>query len=626
MKGDSIKLRHLVNEIHGQIAERMEIPERYRWKLEDMYGGEGSWENDYKRVKAMLKDLSSFKDKLAQNPQYLLNCLMLRDGISSITDKLYVYSHMRRDENNANTKYQALSDRAEGLNTEVNKEFSFIIPEILTIPEERIKTFMEQESRLGIYRHHMDEIMRMKEHILSPDQERIVSMAGDVTPAPENIYRMFSSADMKFPSVMDENGNDVELSEGRYYQLIRSKKRDVRKAAFEKLYSTYRQYGNTFAALLNSAVKKDIFYARVKKYGSSLEAALDDDNVPVKVYENIIDTVNSNLKPLHRYVNIRKRLLGLDCVHMYDLYTPLVMDMDMTIPYEEGTEIVEKALKPLGQDYISTLVRGFNSRWVDVFENKGKTHGAYSWGAYGTHPYVLLNYNSRLSDVSTLAHEMGHSIHSYLSRKYQPYVYSNYTLFSAEVASTTNEALLMNYFLKTTKDKKRKVYIINQYLESIRTTVYRQTMFAEFEKIIHEKVESGEALTSDLLCSIWHEMNIKYFGPDAFVDDEINMEWARIAHFYWNFYVYKYVTGFSAATHLSQKILEDGRPAVSNYINFLKSGDSDYSINLLKSAGVDMTTPEPLVNTLKVFEGLLDELEKSIPASGAESSLYTHHQ
>lgn len=595
----------------GKLKEREEIPERYRWKLEDIYENDDPFDKDYKKIKTMLLDVEKYKGKLFESPQMLLDCLRLRDEILRKTDKLYVYSHMRRDENNKNSKYQALADRTEGLNTEVNRDFSFVTPEILSASIDKIEAFMNDEE-LKVYRHHIDEILRIKEHILSTEQERIISMAGDITSAPENIFRMLSSADMRFPSVKNENGEEVELSEGRYYQLIRCKERSVRKDAFTNLYGTYKKYGNTFAASINGAVKKDIFYARVKKYTSSIEASLDNDNIPVKVYENIIDTINNNLKPLHRYVSLRKKILGLEDVHMYDLYTPLAKDVNVNITYEEGLEIVEKGLQPLGKDYIGNLVKGFNSRWIDVFENQGKTHGAYSWGSYDTHPYILLNYNNTLSDVSTIAHEMGHSIHSYLTKREQPYIYSSYTLFSAEVASTTNEALLIDYLLKTTKDKNKRIYIINQYLEGIRTTVYRQTMFAEYEKVIHEKAEKGEALTSELLCKLWHELNIRYFGPDAFVDEEIDIEWARISHFYWNFYVYKYVSGYAAAISLSRKILDEGDSAVAGYIKFLKSGDSDYSINLLKAAGVDMTTPEPLLKTIKVFEGLLDELEREL--------------
>lgn len=597
---------------NNKILKREYIPTTYKWNLEKIYENETLWEEDEKKLKKMLQSINGFKGKLGESPGMLLETLKLRDQINRISEKLYVYSHMRRDEDNGNQKYQALAGKSESLATEVDKELSFIVPEILFYPEDRIRMFIETEEGLKVYEHHINEIIRIKEHVLSPAEEKIISMAGEITQVPENAHRMLSNADIKFPMVKDEKGGEVELSEARYYQLIRSADRQVRKEAFQKLYDTYKKYSNTFAATIDGAVRKDIFYSLVRKYDTSLEASLDDDNIPVEVYENIISTINDNLKPLHRYMDVKKKMLCIDRVHMYDLYAPLVKDIDMNIPYEEGLSIVREALAPLGRDYVKILIKGFSSRWIDVFENQGKTNGAYSWGSYDTRPYVLLNYKSTLSDVSTIAHEMGHSIHSYLTRKEQPYVYSQYTLFTAEVASTTNEALLIHHLLKTTKDRKKRVYILNQQLEEIRTTVYRQTMFAEFEKMIHEKAEEGETLTSDYLSSLWHELNVKYYGPGTVVDEEIDMEWARISHFFWDFYVYKYVTGYSAALSLSKQILEEGQSAVDRYIKLLKSGNSDYSINLLKEAGVDMTTPKPLENAIKVFEGLLHELEKEI--------------
>lgn len=590
------------------LKDRKDVPEKYRWNLERIYDTDDRWEDDFGRLKAMLSGIEKYRGRLGESAAMLLGCLELKDDISRLCEKLYVYAHMRRDEDNTNSKYQGLASRSEGVSTDIDREFSFMIPEVLQIPQSRLASFLRQQEGLRVYRHYIDEIIRMKEHVLSPDQERIVSMAGDIALVPENAYRMLSSADIEFPTTAGEDGSEVKLSEGRYYQLIRSRSREVRRDAFDRFYSTYKKYGNTMSAILSGAVKKDIFYARVRGYKNSLESALFGDNVPVSVYDNIIDTVNSNLKPLHRYMKIRKRMLKLDRVHMYDLYAPLVGDADINIPYEDGLNMVAEALKPLGDDYVSILKSGFGSRWIDVYENKGKTNGAYSWGSYDTSPYVLMNYNNSLSDVSTIAHEMGHSVHSYLSRKEQPYIYSEYTLFCAEVASTTNEALFMEYLLKTTADRTMRMYIINQYLEEIRTTVYRQTMFAEFERDIHQRSESGEALTSETLSSMWHDLNVKYYGPDVVVDDGIDIEWARISHFYWDFYVYKYVTGYAAAMSLSAGILEQGRAAVERYIDFLKSGDSDYSIDLLKRAGVDMTTPKPLLNTVSVFERLLDEL------------------
>ncbi|NGX96457.1 MAG: oligoendopeptidase F, partial [Candidatus Afipia apatlaquensis] len=542
----------------------------------------------------------------------LLSCLELKDKVLRLIEKLCVYAQMRRDEDNSNSKYQAMADRAEGLSNEVEKELSFITPEIISIPTEIIDNYIKEDDRLKIYRHYLDSIIRMKEHVLSPDEERIISMAGDIAQVPENAFRMLSHADMKFPTVKNEEGENVELSEGRYYQLSRSSNREVRKNAFEQFYSTYKKYENTFAATYNGTIKKDIFYARVRNYNSAIEAALFPDNIPKTVFDNVVNTINNNLEPLHKYIDIKRKALGIEKVHMYDIYAPIVKDIKIKVPFEEGVDIVLKGLKPLGDKYISLLKKGFESRWIDVYENQGKTSGAYSWGSYDTNPYVLLNYNGMLPDVMTVAHEMGHSIHSYLSRKEQPYISSEYTLFCAEVASTTNEAILIDYLLKTTKDKNMRIYLLNQHLEEIRTTIYRQTMFAEFEKKTHELVEKGEALTSQVLSGIWHDINVKYYGPDILVDDAIDIEWARVPHFYWNFYVYKYVTGYAAALTLSKKIIEEGESAVKDYIRFLKSGGSDYSTNLLRDAGVDMTKPEPLENAVKVFEELLDSLEKEL--------------
>jgi oligoendopeptidase F len=423
---------------------------------------------------------------------------------------------------------------------------------------------------------------------------------------------MLSNADMKFPKTRDEEGQDIELSEGRYYKLITSTDRRVRKDAFSCLLGTYKQFINTYGAALNSSVKKDIFYAGVKNYPSALHAALHPDKIPTEVYDNVITTVNRNLAPLQRYIALKKKVLGYDELHMYDLYVPLSTAKEKTINYEEAQALVLEALQPLGLEYAQILKDGLASGWIDVYENQGKRKGAYAWGAYGTHPYVLLNYNNTLRDVMTLAHEMGHAIHSYYSHKYQPYPYADYTIFCAEVASTTNESLLIRHLLQKTTDKQQRLYLLDQYLEQFRGTVFRQTMFAEFEKDIHGMVEAGEALTPALLSEIWHALNVKYYGAHVIIDPEIDVEWARIGHFYWNFYVYKYVTGYAAGTAFAENILHEGETAREKYLGFLKSGSSDYSLNILKKAGVDLATPEPLEASLHVFEEMLRELEALI--------------
>ncbi|TCS82548.1 oligoendopeptidase F [Tepidibacillus fermentans] len=591
------------------LPKRNEIDLKYKWDLEAIYANDQDWEHDFKKAKDLADQLKKYEGKLENSPQDLLHVLKLSDQVSELVGRIFVYARMRKDEDNTNAKYQALADRANSLSIEVNSASSYIVPEILAISTETLKKYIQEEKGLQLYQQYLDEIIRMKPHVLSTEEEKLLAQVGEVAQAPDNIFGMLNNADIKFPTIKDENGEEVELTKGRYIQFMESADRRVRKDAFTALYQTYGNLKNTFAATLNANVKKNVFYAKVRKYPSALVASLDDDNVSQEVYDNLIATVHKNMDLMYRYVKLRKKLLGMDELHMYDLYTPIVKDVKIHVPYEKAQEIVIKGLEPLGKDYLTQLQKGFESRWIDVYENQGKTSGAYSWGAYGTHPYILLNYQNNVNDMFTLAHELGHSMHSFYSHANQPYVYSHYKIFVAEVASTLNEALLMNYLLKTTTDKNEKLYYLNHYLEQFRATVYRQTMFAEFEKMIHEKVESGEALTPELLNQMYHELNMKYYGPEMVVDDLIDLEWARIPHFYMNFYVYKYATGFSAAISLSQQILEEGQPAVDRYLTFLKSGSSDYPVNLLKKAGVDMNTPEPVQKALDVFKEILDQME-----------------
>jgi oligoendopeptidase F len=463
---------------------------------------------------------------------------------------------------------------------------------------------------LQVYEHYLDELLRQKEHTLSAQEEAILAQVAELANAPSEIFTMINNADMKFPEIIDEDGEVKELTHGRYIRFLESRERRVRQDAFKAMYETFKKQKNTLAATLNANVKKDIFYARVRRYPSVLEAALDKDNIPVSVYTNLIETIHEALPVFQRYLSLRKKVLGLDELHMYDLYVPLIEDRQITYGYEVATRLVRDSLKPMGEEYLAVVDQAFNNRWIDVYENVGKRSGAYSSGTYGTPPYMLLNYQGNLNDVYTLTHELGHSVHSYFSRESQPYIYSDYTIFVAEVASTLNEALLTHYFLEKTDDPTQRMVILNHYLESFRGTVFRQTMFAEFEKMIHEKAEAGEALTADRLNEWYYELNRTYFGPDVVIDEDIALEWARIPHFYYNFYVYKYATGFAAATALSQQIIHEGEAAVERYLSFLKSGGSDYPLELLKKAGVDMTSPEPVRQALKVFERTLSELEQ----------------
>ncbi|MDT8900469.1 oligoendopeptidase F [Selenomonadales bacterium 4137-cl] len=599
----------------GKVPERSEISAEFKWRLTDIYADESSWQADFEKLKAQLPEITQFRGKLGNAASDLAACLKKRDEIGVTAGKLYAYARMHRDENTADAKYQGMTGKIETLLAEAGAATAYIEPEILAIPEAKLADYRKQEPGLKDYSFYFDNLLRQKKHVLSPAEEEILSRSTEATSAAENAFNMLAHADMRFPEVTDEDGKKVQLSEGRYRSFIMSPDRNVREEAFKGLFDTYNQYRNTFAATLGGNVKKNIFYAKTRKYKTTLESSLEADNVPQAVYDNLITTVHANLGPLHRYVALKKKALAVDEMHMYDLYTPLIRDVKLTYEYDEALKVIHTALAPLGPEYAGILDKSFTSGWMDVYENKGKQTGAYSWGVYGAHPFVLLNYHNRYDDVSTIAHELGHAIHSYYSHKSQPYATSQYTTFTAEVASTTNEILLIDHMLKTTTDKRVRLYLINQYLEAVRATVYRQTMFAEFEKMIYAKAEEGETLTADLLDAMWQELNEKYYGPDIVVDKEINVEWARIPHFYWDFYVYQYVTGYAAATALAEQIQKEGHPAQQRYINFLKSGGSDYSIEILKRAGVDMSTPKPIEVTLQKFSSLLDELEKILSES-----------
>ena len=592
------------------LPKRQDIDSKFKWKLEDIYSDNSLWEQDFKKVKELAEQIKGLQGKLAESAQRLLECFKKSDELLSLNDKVFVYARMKRDENNGDATYQALTDRASSLATEVFAAISYIVPEMLSIPEETLLSYVNSDKELSVYMFSIKENLRQKEHILSEKEEQILAMSAEISDIGGDVFTMFNNADIKFPYIKDEEGEEIEVTKGRYNAFLESKDRRVRKDAFEAVYSSYKKMKNTLAATLTGNVKKNRFYSIVRKYPSALEASLDNDNIPVDVYTTLIDTVNKNLPLLDRYLKLRKKVLKLEELHMYDLYVPMVEEFDKKIPYEEARTIVAEALKPLGEEYIGYLQKGMNSAWIDVYENEGKTSGAYAWGAYKTHPYVLLNYQNKINDVFTLAHEMGHALHSYYTNMTQPYVYSEYKIFVAEVASTVNESLLMRYLLPRASSKQEKAYLLNHYLEEFRGTVFRQVMFAEFEKIIHEKVEQGEALNAQELSDIYYGLNKKYFGEAVTVDEDIAMEWSRIPHFYSSFYVYKYATGFSSATAIAEKILTEGKPAVDKYLEFLKSGGSNYPLELLKIAGVDLSTPQPIQDALNVFEKTLDELEE----------------
>lgn len=592
-----------------ELPLRSEIDDQYKWRLEDIYATDEDWEKDFEKAREMLGKLDDYRGRLVSSSDNLYQGIELIMEIEEILTRLYAYSHMRSDEDTSNQKYQALNRRAQALATEIASAVSFMVPEILTLSREKVEEYLEENEGLKLYSHFLDNILREKEHYLSEEEEKILAMASDISRGPGNIFSMLNNADLVFPTITDEDGQEVRVTHGRYIDFLMSKDRRIRKDAFTALYSKYREFINTFAATLNTNVKAHIFYARARNYNSALEAALSSDNIPVSVYTNLVDTVKENLDAMHKYVALRKEVLELDELHMYDLYVPLIQDLDVKIPYFEAKETILEGLKPLGEEYIGLLEDGFNNGWIDVYENKGKRSGAYSSSCYGVHPYVLMNYTDSLDNMFTLAHEMGHALHTHYSNENQPYVYADYKIFLAEVASTLNEILLLHHLLENTDDVLKKKYLINHYLEQFRGTVFRQTMFAEFEKIIHEAAEAGQPLTAEFLNETYHRLNVEYYGPDIIIDEEIDLEWARIPHFYYNFYVYKYATGFSAATALANRILEEGKPAVESYLEFLKSGDSDYPLNILKRAGVDMSSPEPISTAIATFKDFLKRFE-----------------
>ncbi|MBY0028000.1 oligoendopeptidase F [Priestia aryabhattai] len=593
-----------------KLPSRSEIKVEDTWKLEDIFASDDAWEKEFEEVKALIPQMEKFKGKLGESAQTLYDALQEQDELTMRVSKLYTYAHMRYDQDTTNSFYQGLNDRIKTLYTQIASALSYVTPEILSIEESKIKQYMAEHKELKLYAHALDEITRERPHILSESEEALLAQASEVLGSSSNTFGMLNNADLEFPSIKDENGEEVEITHGRYIRFLESSDRRVREEAFKAVYETYGKFKNTFASTLSGTVKKDNFSARVRHYNSARHSALSTNNIPEEVYDNLVKTVNDNLHLLHRYIDLRKKVLGIEELHMYDLYTPLVKDVKMEVSYEEAKDYILKGLKPLGEDYLNVLKEGFENRWVDVHENKGKRSGAYSSGTYGTNPYILMNWQDNVNNLFTLAHEFGHSVHSYYTRKTQPYPYGDYSIFVAEVASTCNEALLNDYLLKTIDDEKQRLYLLNHYLEGFRGTVFRQTMFAEFEHDVHVRAQNGEPLTPELLTKLYYDLNKKYFGDNLVIDEEIGLEWARIPHFYYNYYVYQYATGFSAAAALSKQILEEGDEAVERYVGFLKSGSSDYPIEVLKKAGVDMTTSQPIEEALAVFEEKLTEMER----------------
>ena len=590
------------------IPVRSDVNPQYTWALEDVYPSDDAWKQAFAAAQAFPERIAAYRGRLSESAQTLLEFFHLGEEISVAFDSLYGYAQRKSDEDTTVSQYQGMSSQAMSLMVAVDAASSFETPELLAIPDDTLEQFYRELPELELYRTILNNIRRRREHILSDAEEKLLASAGEMSQSPDTIYSMFADADLKFPPAIDSDGNEHELTHGSYIPLMHSQDRALRKSAFQSLYSVYGQFRNTAAAILTSQVKQLQFHATARKYPSTLAASLDHTNVPVDVYTNLIQAVHDNMQPMYRYVALRKKLLGVDELHMYDLYTPIVADADAKIPYEEAKETILKALAPMGEDYLNILREGFDNRWIDVYENVGKCSGAYSAGLR-VHPYVLLNYKDTLDSMFTLAHEMGHAIHSYLSNQNQPVVYSNYVIFVAEVASTCNEALLMQYLLKNTTDPRRRAYLINYFLEQFRTTLYRQTMFAEFELEINRRNEAGESLTAEVYNQIYHDLNKLYFGDGIVLDEEIDLEWARIPHFYYDYYVYQYATGYAAAIALSRRILKEGEPAVRDYLGFLSGGCSKPPIELLRGAGVDMATSQPITEALQLFDELIDEMD-----------------
>lgn len=596
-----------------KLRKRSDIPEQYKWNMKDMFATDEQWEEEAALVSRLAEEIGTFKERLSESAKVLLTFLQKVDELNFYLLRVYVYANQRSHEDTSVSKYQGYSAKADSVMVKVNSAVSFMNPEILAMDEAVLEQFYKEEPELEKYRRVISEIQRGKAHTRNQEVEEVLAQAGDLTVAPYNIYSMFNNADIKFPSITDVEGNRVQITHGNFITLLNDKDRSLRKQVFEGVYNTYRKRGNTVAAIFNAQLKQEGFKAKVRGYESVRAMHLDEGNIPESVYDNLIETVHKHLPAMHRYMALRKKLLGVDRLHMYDIYVPIVEDVGVKYPYEEAKELVKKALIPMGEDYVKTASAGMDEGWVDVFENENKRSGAYSWGAYGTHPYVLLNHQDDLNSVFTLAHEMGHAMHTYYSNKSQPITYASYLIFVAEVASTCNESLLMHYLLENTEDENARRYLVNHYLEGFRTTLFRQCMFAEFEMIVHKKQAEGENLTQESLCKIYHDLNVLYYGPDMVVDEEIDYEWMRIPHFYESFYVYQYATGYSAAIAFSQKILEEGKPAVDRYINnFLCGGSSKDPIDLLKDAGVDMSTPQPVDDALCVFEDYLEKLEEMV--------------
>ena len=587
--------------------KRTEIDEKYKWNLTPLYASDEEWDADFRKLDDLLEKTCELRGKLGGSPEQLAEAYKRFDSLYRLLEKLYTLAHLKSDENIGDSGSMGRLNRIAAKFAEIQGASAWFEPEILALPEEALSGYL-QSPVLGFYRRSLEELMRDKPHTLSAAEEKILGLASDALSTPSDTFSALSNADMKFPEIINADGKKMELTNGNYIKFLESEKREVRRNAFNAMYDTYGKYRNTLAATLAGAVKTHVLNARLRNFSGALDASLHGDNIPHAVYENLIEAVNNNLEYFYDYLEIRGKALKLDQLDMYDLHAPVIKGHSVSFSWEESAETVLAALSPLGEEYTDEATAGLQSRWVDVYESEGKRSGAYSGGCYDSFPYILMNFNGTLNDVFTLAHELGHSMHSLFSRKSQDYHYADYRIFVAEVASTTNELLLHHYLMKNTDDIKFKMYLLSHLADEIRGTVYRQTMFAEFEKLIHENFESGSPLTADSLSEAYFNLNRKYHGPGMAANERIAIEWARIPHFYYNFYVYKYATGFSAATALSRNLIKGGENGREAYLNFLRAGSTKDVLDILKDAGVDLTKPEPVNDALKLFADTATEL------------------
>ncbi|EMF0552574.1 oligoendopeptidase F [Enterococcus faecium] len=595
-----------------QLPKREELPENLTWDLTKIFSSDQEFDEKYLELSEKLKKSEKYKGTLDQGASQFLDAIEFVLSVYRQTEIIYVYAHLKNDQDTGNTEYQALYARASSLFSKVSEAVSWFEPEILQLSDERIWQYFKEEPKLEVYRHYIQQIVDNRAHVLSADQESLLAGAGEIFEASSDTFAVLNNADLVFPTIEGENGEKVQLSHGVYGQLLESTDRSVREATFKGLYSVYEQFRNTFASTLSTHIKGHNFKAKVRNYSSAREASLSNNHIPESVYDTLVAVVNKHLPLLHRYMELRKRLLEVEKLHMYDLYTPVLGEAPITFTYEEAKEKALEALKPMGEEYMTIVEKAFSERWIDVVENKGKRSGAYSSGSYDTNPYILLNWHDTLDQLFTLVHEMGHSVHSYFTRSNQPYVYGDYSIFLAEIASTTNENILTEYLLETEKDPRVRAYVLNHYLDGFKGTVFRQTQFAEFEHFMHTEDEKGVPLTSEYLSDSYGKLNAKYYGPAVEEDPEIKFEWSRIPHFYYNYYVFQYSTGFSAASALAKRILSQEPDALENYLAYLKAGNSDYPVEVMKKAGVDMTQAAYIEDAMSMFEQRLNELEELI--------------